>query len=269
MKIFEPESLPPVNNVVLWSGRAILVSVRGIGRSILMIVEAYSFFFIHFRLRLRELIRQTYTCGIKSVGIVSIVAFFTGMILCLQAGIQLKDFGQTARVGTLVAETMCREMGPFMTALIIAASVGSSISAEIGTMTVSEEISALQVMSINPASYLVMPRLIALVIMVPTLTVYANVTGILGGMLVAKTQLDVGYMAYYRNAMMYLGQKEIFMGIFKAFVFGHIITAVSCYQGFATTNGAIGVGKATRRTVVSCFLLILVSGYFITWLFYL
>ena len=267
MKIYEPDTFVPTNNIVLKFGRTTLLTVRGVGRAILLIFEAYSYLIPHYFLRRREIINQTFTCGIKSIGIVSIVAIFTGMILSLQAGYLLKEYGQAAKVGMLVAETMCREMGPFMTALIVAASVGSGISAGIGTMNVSEEITALQVMSINPASYLVLPRLIALVLMVPVLTIYANLIGIIGGMIVANTQLEVSTVAYYHSAITFLDNKEVYVGLFKSLVFAHIITAVSCYQGFATTNGAIGVGKAARRTVVTCFLLILVTGYFITWMF--
>jgi len=167
-----------------------------------------------------------------------------------------------------VSQTMCREMGPFMTALILAASVGSAMAAELGTMAVSEEVAALHVMSINPVRFLVMPRLVAMLVMCPVLTVYTNVVGILGGMLVACTQLGVSPRAYYDNAMSYLHNKEIYVGMLKSVVFGVVVAAVSCYQGLSATNGAIGVGQATRRAVVLSFLLILVIGYFITRFFY-
>ncbi|MGL4854480.1 MAG: MlaE family ABC transporter permease [Lentisphaeria bacterium] len=238
------------------------------GRALVILFESYLYILPHYFRRRREIGRQMYICGVKSIGIVSIVAFFTGMIIALQAGLILRDYNQEENIGTLVAQTLCREMGPFMTALIIAASIGSAIAAEIGTMTVSEEISALQVMSINPASYLVMPRSVALFFMVPALVVLANILGVLGGMVVGDTQLAVDYLAYYRNALSTLGNKEIYVGLFKSLIFSQIIVGVSCYQGFFTSNGAIGVGHAARKTVVHCFLLILVSGYFITRFFY-
>lgn len=268
MKIYEPESLPDVTSPILLLGRRIFFGVRGIGRSLIIWFEAVLLSITHAPRRRREIGRQMFACGVKSIGIVSLVAFFTGMILALRAGIILQDYGQQVNVGTLVSNTLCPEMGPFVTALIIASSVGASISAEIGTMTVSEEISALQVMSINPVSYLVVPRLVALFFMLPILTIYANSLGILGGMIVAKTQLFVSYAAYYDNALSKLDNKDIYVGILKAVVFSQIITAVSCYQGFVTKNGAIGVGRAARRTVVICFLLVLIFGYFITWMFY-
>ena len=163
---------------------------------------------------------------------------------------------------------MRREMGPCMTGLVIAASVGSAIAAQMGTMAVSEEIAALDVMSIDPLRYLMMPRLVALAFMMPLLTVYTNLLGIFGGALVGATQLGISHEAYFDNAFRYAEAKDLYVGLFKAFLFGLIIVTVACYQGFAATEGAVGVGRATRRTVIVSFLLILVVGYFVTRLFY-
>jgi len=267
MKIYEPEFLEPAPNVFAQAGRNLLLKIRNAGRALTILGEAIFWIPALFQ-RWREVVRQLFVCGVKSFGVTSIVALFTGMILALQAGLILRSYGQQVQVGTLVAQTMCREMGPFMTALILAASVGSMMAAELGTMAVSEEIAALQVMSINPVRFLVMPRLVALLIMCPVLTVYTDVVGILGGMLVAYTQLDVSPEAYWENAKRFLRNKEIYVGLFKAFVFGGIISSVACYQGLAATNGAIGVGRATRQSVVYSFLLILIVGYFITRFFY-
>ncbi len=267
MYIFQPDFLEPTRNPAAFAGRGILLTVRNAGRAIFITCEAF-FWFIHLFKRRVSVMHQLFICGIKSFGVASTVALFTGMILSLQAGLVLKDYGQAVQVGTLVTQTMCREMGPFMTALILAASVGSGMAAELGTMSVSEEVSALHVMSINPASFLVMPRLFALLVMCPVLTVYTNIIGSVGGMLVAMTQLDVSPQAYYRNAIDYLHNKEIYVGLFKSVVFGVIIASVSCYQGLTARNGAVGVGRATRQTVVQCFLLILITGYFITRMFY-
>jgi phospholipid/cholesterol/gamma-HCH transport system permease protein len=244
-----------------------MLLIRNAGRGLFILGEGFVWF-VHIPKRRQAVARQLYLYGVKSVGVTSIVGLFTGMILSLQAGIILKQYGQAEQVGTLVTQTMCREMGPFMTGLILAASVGSAIAAEIGTMSVSEEISALHVMSINPASFLVMPRLVALLVMCPALTVYTNLVGSLGGMLVAYTQLGVAPLAYYENALQTLHNKEIYVGLFKSVIFAGIIAGIGCFQGLSTRNGAVGVGIATRRTVVQSFLLILVSGYFITRLFY-
>jgi phospholipid/cholesterol/gamma-HCH transport system permease protein len=267
MKIYEPEYYDPAENPVVGAGRLLLLKLRDAGRALFIFLEAL-FWIGSVYPRRRDVIRQLYVTGVKSFPVTSTVALFTGMILALQAGIVLRDYGQQVQVGTLVAQTMCREMGPFMTALILAASVGSAMAAELGTLAVSEEISALHVLSVNPVRFLVMPRLVALLIMCPVLTVYTNIVGVLGGMLVAHTQLNVSPQAYYDNALMYLHNKEVYVGLLKALVFGALITTVACYQGLAATDGAIGVGRATRRAVVYSFLLILVVGYFITRFFY-
>jgi phospholipid/cholesterol/gamma-HCH transport system permease protein len=163
---------------------------------------------------------------------------------------------------------MMREMGPFMTGLIIAASVGSAIAAAIGTMVVSEEIAALEIMSISPTQFLVLPRLVALMIMMPILTLYTNIIGVVGGAIVGATQLGVSFNAYFDNARLYAENKDLYVGLFKAVLFGIIIATVACHQGFHTTGGAVGDGQATRRTVIISFLTILVLGYIITRLFY-
>jgi phospholipid/cholesterol/gamma-HCH transport system permease protein len=232
-----------------------------------MIFESFMFFFVFYK-RWREVLRQSFIVGIKSFAVVGLVSFFTGMILSLQAGIALRDYGQEMRVGTLVCESMFREMGPFMAALILAACVGSAMAAELGTMAVSEEISALEVMSINPVYYLVMPRILAMIIICPALTLYTNVIGVIGGGMVAHSQLDIEWRVYYDYAVMYLDMKEILVGLFKAIIFAVIVSGVGCYQGLATRGGAVGVGIATRRAVVISFLLIIIVGYLITRSFY-
>lgn len=257
----------PPSNVVSAGGRSILGSIRCTGSALLLMLEAFRWM-PQFWQRRQEVARQLYTAGVRSFGVTATVALFTGMILSLQAGLILKGYGQEVNVGVLVSQTMCREMGPFMTALILAASVGSAMAAELGTMRVSEEIDALTVMSINPVRYVVMPRLIALMIMCPVLTIFTDIIGTIGGGLVAETQLGVSWSAYYENAMSFLELKEIYTGLCKAFVFGIVVATVSCYQGLATTNGAIGVGQATRRSVVICFLLVLIIGYIMTRMFY-
>lgn len=250
-------------------GSRTLQLLHDTGHALFMLVEAVWFTRCVFSRRNRgEVMTQLYITGIKSLAVISVVAIFTGMILALQTGLELRRFGQEVNIGTAVTVVMIREMGPFMTGLIIAASVGSAIAAQIGTMTVSEEIAALEVMSINPCRFLVMPRLVALVVMMPILTVYTNILGILGGALVGATQLGVSVQAYMDNAMQHAANKDLYVGLFKAFVFGAVIATVSCHQGFMTTEGAVGVGRATRRSVIVSFLVILILGYMITRLFY-
>ncbi|NKB25476.1 MAG: MlaE family lipid ABC transporter permease subunit [Kiritimatiellae bacterium] len=234
-----------------------------------MIGEAFLSVSSIFQKRSRhEVMYQLYITGIKSLGVITVVALFTGMILALQTGLELRRFGQEVNIGTAVTVVMLREMGPFMTGLIIAASVGSAIAAQMGTMTVSEEIAALEVMSINPVRFLVMPRLIALMVMMPILTVYTNILGALGGAIVGSTQLGVAFTAYFDNATLYATNKDLYVGLCKAVLFGVIITTVACHQGFSAKQGAVGVGQATRKTVIISFLTILTVGYMVTRLFY-
>lgn len=246
-----------------------MLNLRGLGQSLLMLMEATLFIPLAFgKRRVHELFYQLYITGIKSLGVITVVAAFTGMILALQTGLELRRFGLQQNIGTAVTVVMLREMGPFMTALIIAASVGSAIAAQVGTMVVSEEISALEIMSINPVRFLVMPRLLALAIMMPVLTIYTNILGVLGGALVGATQLQVSFQAYFDNAQLFAENKDLYVGLLKAFVFGVVIATTACHQGLAASEGAVGVGQATRRTVIISFLVILVLGYMLTRLFY-
>ncbi|OVE73544.1 hypothetical protein BVX94_03530 [bacterium B17] len=239
------------------------------GQAILMLLESITFLRYALKPRSkREIVGQMYVAGIKSLGVITVVAVFTGMILALQTGLMLRDYHKEVFIGTAVMKSMLTEMGPFMTGLILAACVGSAIAAQIGTMVVSEEVAALEVMSINPVRFLVMPRLVAMCIMTPLLAFYTCIMGVVGGGIVGFTQLGVSWGAYIDNAMRYAELKDLYVGILKAFIFGVIITAVACHEGFSTTQGAVGVGLATRKSVISAFLYILILGYIITRLFY-
>jgi phospholipid/cholesterol/gamma-HCH transport system permease protein len=226
--------------------------------------------------QLRTIVWLMYQYGVRSLPVTSVVALFTGMIFALQTGIELARLGQQESVGTLVAVVMCREMGPFITGLILAACVGSAIAAELATMKVSEEVDALEVMSIPPERFLVLPRLLAVAIITPLITVLTSLIGVMGGALVASLQLHVSYTRYFRSALdalRYLDDvfnlpKDIYTGLFKSFVFGIIIAAIGCGQGLRARGGALGVGRATRLAVVNAFLLIIVSSYVLTALFY-
>jgi len=245
------------------------MACRNAGRALLILFQAVlDLRFIFTKSSLAELFYQLYVTGIKSLGVISVVAMFTGMILALQTGLALREYGQEVNIGAAVMISMLREMGPFMTALILAASVGSAIAAELGTMVVSEEVAALEVMSISPVRLLVMPRLAAMMIMTPILTFYASMLGVIGGAFVGYTQLGVSVEAYIDNATRFAQIKDLYVGLFKALIFGIIITIIACHEGFATTEGAVGVGKTTRRSVVISFLSILIVGYIITRLFY-
>ncbi len=204
----------------------------------------------------------------EGIPVTVVVSIFVGMILALNGGLTLSTFGQNQLIGRIVSVAMIREMGPFMTALILAASIGSAMAAELGTMTVSEEVDALKAMAIDPARFLVMPRIAAMALLCPMMTVYSSIMGIAGGAVLAHTQLGVSFTAFRNDALQALVLKDLFTGLFKAFVFGVVIATVACTQGLRAEGGAIGVGYATRRAVVISFILIIIFGYYITWFFY-
>ncbi len=267
MRNFEPVFLPEPRNLFEKAGRMVRGYTMAAGDAILITIEAFSF---GRRLprRRAELMRQMYACSIKSFFIAAVVALCMGMILSRQAGVTLSRFNQQEQVGTLVIISLVRELGPVMTALILAASIGSAYAAEIGTMTISEEVSALKVMSINPVDYLVSPRLYAVLIMCPALTMFSELIGAFGGMLVAKTQLGVSPQSFYKNAILELELRDVYIGLLKSILFAIVIVTVAAYQGLTTTDGAVGVGRSTRRAVVISFLYIMVIGFFVTSLFY-
>jgi len=235
----------------------------------LLAMALMSLRFMFTRRARREIVGQMFISGIKSLGVITVVALFTGMILALQTGIELARFNQEVNIGTAVMVSMLREMGPFMTGLILAACVGSAIAAQLGTMSVSEEVAALEVMSIDPVRFLVMPRLVAMAVMTPMLAFYTCVVGVIGGGIVGKTQLGVSWVAYIDNATRFAEVKDLYVGLLKALMFGVIITIISCNEGFGADEGAVGVGKATRRSVIASFLMILITGYFVTRFFYI
>ncbi len=211
----------------------------------------------------RKIWRQAFLTGVCAIPVATITAMFSGMVIAGQTGFELRAIapGLEENVGAIVGAAMCREMGPVLTAVVLAGFVGGGMASVIGTMRVNEEIDALEVMSINPVRYLVMPRLVAMMVVVPTLVIYADVVGIGGGAVVAKYQLGVPYDTFFDIAFRQLRVKDVLFGLVKGFIFGIIITMVACQQGMTTSGGAEGVGRSTMRAVVYSFLMILVANY--------
>lgn len=251
-------------------GRNVINLLLACGRGGMMLVRAMLLLPLALtnRRSRAETIAQAYLMGIKSLPVISVVAVFTGMILALQTGLELRRFNQEVYIGSAVMVSMLREMGPFMTGLILAACVGSAMAAQIGTMAVNDEIAALEIMSIDPVRFLMLPRLAAMLMITPLISFYTCMMGMIGGGLVGATQLNVPWTQYAVNALEFARVKDLYVGLFKALLFGIIITTVACYEGFTTSQGALGVGFSTRRSVISSFLLILITGYFVTRLFY-
>ncbi|MBQ9739458.1 MAG: ABC transporter permease [Kiritimatiellae bacterium] len=244
--------------------------ISGIGRAGRLMAEAFAYIphvLVNGDAR-RSMFSQLYSTGIRTLPVITVVGLFTGMILGLQVGLALRKFNQEMFLGATVMISLLREMGPFVTGICLSACVGSAMAAELGTMKVNDEIAALEIMSIPPVRYLVAPRMFALLVMSPLLAFYACVLGVIGGGLVGYTQLNVPFAQYMSSAMSIAELKDLFTGLLKATVFGVVICTVSCHQGFATRLGAVGVGKATQRSVIISFLLILMFGYMITRLFY-
>lgn len=219
---------------------------------------------------------QLFQAGVQVLHVVLLVGLFIGMIVSLQTGIELSRIGQQDQIGTIVAVSMAREMGPFITAIILAATYGSSIAAELGTMSVSDELAALEVLSIDRTRFLVVPRTVTLALVCPTLTIVCDTIGILGGAFVAQSQLNVGYSLYMDTAIEALSTttkylaipKDVYGGLLKAFVFGILIAVISCASGIKAKGGALGVGHATRHAVRDSIIAIIISNYFMTWMLY-
>lgn len=251
------------------TGALLIESTFGAGYALVLIGRAVGYMTPHQLWKRRaDMITQAFVCGVESLPVTLVVAIFIGFLLALSTGIELAHYGQQKVVGQVLAAAMCREFGPFMTGLILAANVGSSMAAELGTMKVSEEIDALEVMSIDPARYLVLPRILAMTLMCPLLTIFTNVVGILGGGIIGMTQLQLTWAIYYASVLQGLTLKAIYTGLVKATIFGIVIAGVGCSQGLRASGGAVGVGKATRSSVIISYLLILILGYYGTSIFY-
>lgn len=215
----------------------------------------------------RDVWVQMDAVGVQSLLIVMLTGIFTGMVLALQSSVQLADFGATMFVGQLVGASVVRELGPVLTALMVAGRVGSGIAAEIGSMRVSEQIDALEAMGTDPVKKLVKPRVLAGIVMLPLLTIATDTIAIFGGNLIAWLQLNQAASTYWSAVWSGLYLSDLFTGLAKPVAFGFIITMVACYRGLSTKGGTEGVGRATTQAVVISSVLILATDFFLTKLF--
>ncbi|KJJ84114.1 ABC transporter permease [Candidatus Omnitrophus magneticus] len=206
--------------------------------------------------------------GVHSVLIVGFVSLFTGIVIAMQSAYQLKELGAVIYVAPMVAISMARELGPVFTALVVAGRVGSAIAAELGTMKVSEQIEALETLALDPVRFLVAPRFLALIIMVPCLTLISNILGILGGLIVGVFNLQINIYRYLHFSFDFLAWKDVWTGLVKSFVFAIAISMISCYVGLDTRGGAEGVGKSTTLSVVISFIMIIVIDCMLTGVFF-
>lgn len=216
----------------------------------------------------RLLIRQMLAIGYFSLPVVGLTALFTGMVLALQIYIGSARFNAESTVAQIVVIGITRELGPVLAGLMVAGRVASAMAAEIGTMRVTEQIDALTTLSTNPVKYLVVPRLLAATITLPILVAVADLIGVLGGYLISTRKLGFNPSTYINNTWDFVEALDIISGLVKAGVFGFIIALMGCYHGFNSRGGAQGVGRATTDAVVSASILILVSDYILTELFF-
>jgi phospholipid/cholesterol/gamma-HCH transport system permease protein len=220
-------------------------------------------------LRLQRAVSQAMDVGVRALPILSLITFFIGLILALQAAYELRRFGAISYVATAVAISMSRELGPLITAIVVIGRSGSAFAAEIGTMKVTEEIDALETMAISPIRFLVTPKFLAMILMLPCLTIWANAMGILGGSLFGVAQADFTFVRYIQASLDSLLLRDIMTGLVKSVMFGITITAVGCQEGLDTGAGAEQVGRSTTRAVVvSIFLVVLVDLVFTTLFFF-
>jgi phospholipid/cholesterol/gamma-HCH transport system permease protein len=215
-----------------------------------------------------RVLEQAKKAGYDSLPIVSLIALFIGFIFALQTAYFMQRIGSEMYIASMVALSVVRELGPVMTALVVAGRVGASITAELGSMQITEQIDALETLATNPIKYLVVPRFLALSIVLPVLALYADIIGIFGSYLICVYKLGISSSLYIRVTSEALLPKDLFTGLFKTIFFGMIIAIVSCYEGFNVEGGAEGVGRATRRCVVTSFIMIIIADCFFTALFY-
>lgn len=217
---------------------------------------------------MRMLLQQAEEVGVQSLPVVMLTALFTGMVLALQSYIVFHRFAAESLTGLVVSMSLVRELGPVLVGLMVAGRVGASFAAELGTMRVTEQIDALWTLSTDPVRYLIMPRLIAVTLMMPLLVVIADFIGIYGGYAISVHVLDQNPVVYIENTTIYMELEDFYSGLVKAAFFGVLIGIIGCTEGFNCKGGAAGVGTATTRAVVISCMSILVSDYFLTaWMF--
>jgi phospholipid/cholesterol/gamma-HCH transport system permease protein len=212
----------------------------------------------------RDIVRQFEYIGVGSLTVVILTGFFTGAVLALQTGITLDQFGARPFVGRLVSASMVKELGPVLTGLMLAGRIGSGIAAELGSMVVTDQISALRALGTDPVRKLVVPRVLAGFFMAPVLTVIANTVGILGGFLIAVFQLRVSSSLYWMSIVEGLYLEDAWMGLIKPFCLGYAIVTIGCHVGLRTSGGTQGVGRATTNAVVAASVAVIAVNFFVT-----
>ncbi len=212
----------------------------------------------------RDIIEQLDTIGLGSLTVVLLTGTFTGLVLALQSGLTLDQFGARSMVGRLVSASMVKELGPVLTALMVTGRVGSGIAAELGSMTVTEQIAALRALGTDPVRKLVVPRVIAGTLMVPVLTVISDAVGMGGAAIISRTQLKVAATVYWNNVVQGLYMQDVWMGLIKPVALGFALVTIACHVGLRAKGGTQGVGRATTSAVVAGSVAVLAVDFFVT-----
>ncbi|MDX2446419.1 MAG: ABC transporter permease [Desulfobacterales bacterium] len=249
--------------ILEFAGRPFILMIEEFGKILLLFLSTVSWLFRP-PFRFHIIFKQMEFVGVGSLPVVLITGAFTGMVLAIQTYYGFKMFGGESLVGATVALSMTRELGPAITALMVTGRTGSSMAAEIGTMRVTEQIDALYTMSVSPVQYLIMPRVLAGIVMLPILTVTSDFIGILGGYFVGVHVLKINSGIFVARILEFVNIYDVLNGLIKSAFFGLILSLVGCYKGFYTTGGAAGVGRATTQAVVYSSVSILISDYFLT-----
>jgi len=246
-----------------WGNNRIAEWLEGLGRLTLLVKESvYSLF--TFKVAWRDLLYQIYFTGVKSQSVVLITGAFTGMVLGAQTYFQFHKVKMDTATLAVVSVSMCSELGPVLTGLMVAGRVGAAIAAELGTMRVTEQIDALRTLATHPVDYLVVPRLVALHIALPLLTAESIAVGIGSGYLVGVHLLGIDPTYSWYNMLKYTNTSDVIIGLIKSFIFGGIIAMIGCYKGMSCGEGAEGVGRATTEAVVYSSITILITNFFLT-----
>jgi phospholipid/cholesterol/gamma-HCH transport system permease protein len=253
-----------IEPVLAGVGREVLGASEETGHFVFLVRSTFQWIF-RGKIEWRQTLIQMGRIGVDSLPVTAMTSFFTGMVLALQTGASSKHFFNVPLfVGTVVSFSIVMELGPVMTAIVVAGRAGAAIAAELGTMKVTEQIDALYTLGTDPVRYLVIPRLLAFLVVLPLLTVISDFTGIIGGLFVARVKYDIPTTVYWHDIIDNMEVRHFVHGFLKTFVFAFVVAMVSSYKGVTTRGGAEGVGKATTQAVVMSMVLVLVLDYFAT-----
>ncbi len=241
-------------------GSYFTLTLAGIGRVFMLLVDTFATFPRAVK-KTHLLVEQMMTIGVGSIPLIVVTSIFTGAVAAVQAAYQFQNYIPMRYLGTVIGKSVVIELGPVLTALVVGGRVGAAIAAELGTMKVTEQVDALETLAIDPLEYLVAPRFLAAIIMLPVITVFADFLAIMGGFVVARAGMGVSAHTFFSGLKLFFHASDVFSGLIKAIFFGGIIATMGCYHGLGTKGGAEGVGIATMKAVVASCLLILITDY--------